>query len=135
MTVRRKRTGDVSRTAVLAHEAGGEAAPWMTFDDPNRREPLTAQKGRSPHASAKPGNTGHVARLEPLPRTDMAEVQIRAEIRMPQRRQRCAQIRQRTARTRIDRADADHGPSTGRKIDVGAVSASGKPQGDERQRI
>ena len=83
MAVRRKRAGDVGRTAVLAKEAGGEAASWMTVDDPNRRESLTAQKRRSPHTSWKPGSTGHVARLEPLRRTDMAEVEIRAEIRMP----------------------------------------------------
>ena len=135
MAMRRKRAGDVSRTAVLAKEAGGEAASWMTVDDPNRREPLTAQKRRGPHASWKPGSPGHVARLEPLRRTDLTEVEIRAEIRMPQRRQRGAQIGQLTARARIDRAHADDGPSTGRKIDVRAVSASGKPQRDERQRI
>ena len=108
---------------------------WMTVDDPNRRESLTAQKRRGPHSSWQPGSTADVTRLEPFRRTDMAEVEIRAEIRMPQRRQRGAQVRQLTARTRIDRADAHHGSSTGRKIDVRAVSASGKPQGDERQWI
>jgi hypothetical protein len=54
---------------------------------------------------------------------------------MPQRRQCGAQIGQLTARAQVDRAHADDCPSAGRKIDVRAVSASGKPQRDERQRI